>query len=365
MGKTKRTNKSIVKATARGVVNYWRHGSLFRKAWLALLFLVILTVGGMYGIARWYIAKHSHEPLQIGVTFIPDYSRALGVDPKATMQALVSDLGVKRFRLVSYWNDIEAIQGHYDFRELDWQFAVAEKAGAKVSLALGLRQPRWPECHVPAWAENSPKSQWEPQLNDFIRAVVNRYHNNPALDSYQLENEYFLRVFGKCTNFDRSRLVNEYKLVKSLDSKHTLVVSMSNNAIGTPIGQPTPDEFAISVYKRVWDKTLTKRYFEYPIPAWYYAFRAGWVELTRHRNSFIHELQAEAWTPNDLFITDASLAEQNKSLNAQRLKDRFDYGRATGMRTIDLWGAEYWYWRKVKVNDPSLWNVAKTEFARN
>lgn len=139
---------------------------------------------------------------------------------------------------------------------------------------------------------------------------------------------------------------------------------MSNNAIGTPIGQPTPDEWAISVYKRVWDKTLTKRYFEYPIPAWYYAFRAGWTEITRHHNSFIHELQAEAWAPNDLGLKDTSLAEQNKSLDAQRLKDRFAYGEATGMRKVDLWGVEWWYWRKVHFGDDSLWKVAKDEYAK-
>jgi hypothetical protein len=33
------------------------------------------------------------------------------------------------------------------------------------------------------------------------------------------------------------------------------------------------------------------------------------------------------------------------------------------MKNIDLWGAEYWYYRAVKLHDPSLWNVAKQEFA--
>jgi endo-1,4-beta-mannosidase len=198
----------------------------------------------------------------------------------------------------------------------------------------------------------------------YIAAVVERYKNNPALDSYQLENEFFLKVFGICPDFSRDRLVAEYDLVKRLDPHHTLVVSMSNNAIGTPIGEPTPDMWAISVYKRVWDKTLTKRYFEYPIPAWYYAFRAGWVKITRGHNSFIHELQAEAWPAADMAIQDAPLAEQDKSLDAKRLKDRFEYGRATGMRTIDLWGAEWWYWRKAKMNDPSLWNVGKEEYKK-
>ena len=79
----------------------------------------------------------------------------------------------------------------------------------------------------------------------------------------------------------------------------------------------------------------------------------------------IGELQAEAWPPNGQGITNISLAEQNKSLNAQRLHDRFAYGKATGMKTIDMWGAEYWYYRLAKLHDPSLWNVAKQAYAKN
>lgn len=341
---------------------WWRERKLGQKVLTVIAILAIAWTGLMYGIARWYIAKHANEPLQLGVTFIPGYAESFGLDPKETMQAMATDLGVKRFRLVSYWEEGEPQPNQYNFDTLDWEFKMAEQTKSKVSLSLGLRQPRWPECHLPEWARFLPKDIWYQKLNDYIQKVVIRYKDSPALDSYQLENEYFLTAFGECTDFSRDRLVTEYKLVKSLDPKHTLVVSMSNNAIGTPIGQPTPDEYAISVYKRVWDATISHRYFEYPIPAWYYAFRAGWVELTRGRNSFIHELQAESWAPKDLNLQDMSIKEQNKSLNAQRLKDRFEYGKATGMKTIDLWGAEFWYYRKVKLNDPSLWNVAKNEF---
>jgi beta-galactosidase GanA len=278
---------------------------------------------------------------------------------------MINDLGFKRLRLVTYWKIGEPEEGTYDFSEFDWQMKLAEEKGVKVSLSLGLRQPRWPECHLPTWAMGKPVSEWEPQLKAYIRAIVERYKHSPALDSYQLENEYFLKVFGECPDFSRQRLVDEYNLVKSIDPDHTLVVSMSNNAIGTPIYAPTPDEWAISIYKRVWDKTLTKRYFEYPIPAWYYGFRAGWTELTRHRNSFIHELQAEAWVPDNLgTIKDVSVEEQDKSMDAARLHDRFEYGRATGMKTFDMWGVEWWYWRKQMKNDPSLWNAAKEEIAK-
>ena len=78
----------------------------------------------------------------------------------------------------------------------------------------------------------------------------------------------------------------------------------------------------------------------------------------------IHELQAEPWTPNGLEITQTSLNEQFKSMNAKRMKDRIAYGEATGMRTIDLWGAEWWYWLKVKKGDPSVWNVVKDAVAQ-
>jgi hypothetical protein len=187
---------------------------------------------------------------------------------------------------------------------------------------------------------------------------MERYKSSPALESYQLENEYFLKAFGECTDFSRDRLIDEAKFVKQEDPKHTLIISRSNNALGLPIGDPQPDEFGVSVYKRVWDKTVTKRYFEYPFPAWFYAFLAGAGKIVTGKDLIIHELQTESWGPNK-GIKDMSIEEQNKSLNAQRLTDRIKYGKATGMREIDLWGVESWYWRKVKLGDSSLWDAGK------
>jgi Beta-galactosidase len=342
---------------------YWQK-SLWNKIKLSLLVLVLLIIGTMYGIARWYIYTESSIPLQLGVSFIPDYAQSLGVDPQATMQALTS-IGVKQFRLVSYWSDIEPTKGTYDFSQLDWEFKDAEAAHAKIILTVGLRQPRWPECHMPTWAANEPQSVWQPQLESFMSAVVNRYKNSPSLESYQLENEYFLKGFGDCTNFSRSRLVSEYNLVSHTDPKHPIIVGRSNNAIGFPVGSPKPSEYSISIYKRVWDGTLTHRYLEYPFPAWFYAFIAGTQKIFEHRDMVVGELQAEAWPPNGQTIPQTSLAEQNKSMNANRLISRFQYGKATGMRNINLWGAEYWYYRMVKLHDPSLWNVAKQEFSTN
>ena len=346
---------------AKWPLGYWRKG-----AWqmLVVVFWLVIILAGlfMYSISRWYAASVNDKPLIVGTSFIPQYAEYLGVEPQETMDSLI-DIGVRHFRLVSYWNDIESQQGTYDFSRLDWQFKKAEAAQAKVSLSIGLRQPRWPECHTPEWAKDKPQDDWQPQLEKFIAAVVERYKDSPSLATYQLENEYFLKGFGECSNYDRGRLISEYNLVKSLDTKHPVIISRSNNAQGIPVNEPKPDVYAISIYKRVWDAGVTKRYMEYPFPAWYYGFLGGWQKLHDGREMIIHELQAEAWAPNYQTLKDINLEEQNKSLDAKRLENRFDYGKATGMREMYLWGSEYWYYRYKVLDDPSLWNVAKKEFS--
>lgn len=353
----------LLKSLKRWPKKYWQQ-NIWHKIACLLIAIVILTGAGMYGIAQWYINSEAHIPLQMGVSFIPDYASSLGVDPQSTMDGLIS-IGVKQFRLVSYWSDTEPTSNHYDFSQLDWEFQKAEAAHAKIILTVGLRQPRWPECHAPTWIDTTkPVSAWQPQLEAYMTKVIERYKNSPSLEEYQLENEYFLQGFGNCTNSSRSRLISEYNLVKRLDSSHPVIISRSNNSIGLPLGQPQPDEFGISIYKRVWDAGVTHRYLEYPYPAWYYAFLAGTQKLLLHKDMIIAELQAEAWAPNNKSVTDISLSEQNKSLDATRLTNRFEYGKATGMRQIELWGAEYWYYRLKVLHDPSLWNVAKNEFSK-
>lgn len=339
---------------------YWR-GSRWHKIVSSLAIVVALGLSGIYGVAVWY--QHSHKgKATLGVTFIADYATYLGVDAHETYLAILNDLHVKQLRLVSYWSDIEPTQGNYNFSELDWQMQQAQAHGAKVSLAIGLRQPRWPECHPPSWIDTSkPTAQWQPQLNHYITAVVNRYKDNPALASYQLENEFF-NSFGQCPNHDRNRLISELKLVKKTDPVHSVIISRSDNYVGFALRQPLPDEVGISVYRRVWDSQVTHRYFQYPFTSWYYAFLAGTQKILTGKESVLHELQTEPWPPNGKSITQIDLTEQNKSFNAHIFQNTVKYGEQTGLKHIDLWGAEYWYYRMQTLHDPSVWNTAETLF---
>jgi len=362
-----RAKKSAKKASAKinrlqQFLAWWRIRIIWQKIGLISLAILVIFSAQAYALACWYQQKHKNEKLSIGVTFIADYARYLNLDPQQTFLALRDDLGFRRFRLVSYWDNIEKTPGQYDFSELDWQMQKVSEVHGTVSLAIGLRQPRWPECHLPTWTQNQPKDVWYPQLKKFMATTIERYKNVPALKSYQLENEYYLSVFANCPNSTKERLLDEFAYVKSLDVNTPVIISLSNNYLGIPIGQPRPDKFGVSVYKRVWDKTITKRYFEYPFASWYYSWRAALTELWTGKSSMLHELQAEPWPPTG--IKEASIEEQDKSMNATRLAERIDYGVDTGFKDIDLWGGEWWYWRKTQFNDDSLWNTVKVKMTK-
>lgn len=358
----KKSKKSVKNTSSlfRQIVEYlgqhkWAKWSLTIIGIFIGLFLIWL--GSIYAFSIYYSQKHKDEPITFGVTFISDYARYLDLDPKETMLALRDDLRFKRFRLVSYWKNIEPKNGKYDFSELDWQIKQVEKVNGEVTLAIGLRQPRWPECHYPNWVDHKNKDQWYPELKEYLSAVVNRYKDRKVITSYQLENEHFLSVFGECSDFSRQRLQEEFDLVKSIDKDTPVILSLANNYFGVPFRDPRPDQYGVSVYKRVFDYTVTHNYFEYPFPAWYYGGRAGMTELLTGKDSMLHELQAEPWPP--MAVKDAPIEEQDKSMDAKRLEERIKYAEETGFKDIDLWGGEWWYWRLKHFDDPSLWNTIK------
>ena len=345
-------------------MGFWRRGWWQKIALLLpLAFLLLLLV--FLGVGRWYVASTSNQPLRLGATFVADYARSLGVDADETLDALITDIGVRDFRLVSYWNKIEATPGTYDFSELDSQFAKIEAAEGTVTLAIGLRQPRWPECHEPAWAHELPDAEWRSALESFIAATTARYKDSPSLISYQLENEFQLKVFGECRDFSRERVQAEFDLVRSIDPNTPIIISRSNNSPSIIAGDPMPDVVGFSIYRRVWSQVqwLWPGYFTYPAPSWYYSGLAGLQKIFTGRDSVIHELQMEPWPPE--FVANVSQEEQDKSMNAAEFAPRVEFAKQTGMREIYLWGAEWWYYRKVILGDDSLWQEAARVFADN
>lgn len=333
----------------------------WRRATVVFICLVFACVGTMYGIAQWYMRSQQSKPYLVGVSYIGEYATYLGLDPHKTLDELLG-IGIKHFRLVSYWDSIEPEPGQYNYKGLDWQFNEIQKAGGTVTLAIGLRQPRWPECHVPAWVNTTqPENAWYPALKKFIQKTVNRYKNKQGLISYQLENEYFLHSFGKCQNYSRQRLTSEYNMVKRLDPNHPIVLNRSLSIFGIATSQPVPDKYGISIYRHTYN-VIFDQYVRYPFPAWYYSFMAGLQQIVNGKPTIIHEFQDEPWPPGTQAILDTTFAEQNKTFTAKTFSQHQKFAHATGIRTVYFWGAPYWYYRKVTLHDPSVWNAAKQYF---
>lgn len=296
------------------------------------------------------------QPPQYGVSFSVKQCRNFDLPWRAVLDALLQDLGVRRFRLMSYWNEHELEPGNYDFRELDAQLALIAEYGGEVTLCLGARQPRWPENHWPNWAWELPKEKRTEALLNYIEALVNRYKDQPVIISYQLENEALLEQFGKRPEVDRTRLRAEYTFVKRLDPKRPIIMTTSTSW-GIPVRQPVPDMVGFSYYQVLYHDGKYRLSFHRP---WLDRLRATAIRLLHRKPSFIHELQAEPWGPKNIWEMD--LAEQFNSMSLDQLKENIRQAKAANLYPIDLWGAEWWYWLKIKHRAPEHWNAVKELF---
>jgi hypothetical protein len=290
-----------------------------------------------------------------GISFSLKYAREMGVNPRRCLEAALKDLGFRRLRLMSYWDEHEKEQGTYDFTELDWQFDLAKKYKARVSLCIGLRQPRWPESHWAQWALGLPKEEWQQALERYIAAVVKRYKGHPCLENWQLENEALNRSFGANGNFDRMRLRAELAMVKHLDPAHPVIMSTSNTW-GLPLRRPRPDKFGFSMYRYQYKRGM---YTHSRLPAWFYRVRGSVIRILTRRPIFIHELQAEPWGPRA--TAKLSATEQAQSMTPERIRQAMEFATQTGLMPAYLWGVEWWYWLKVTQHKPEAWETVKSQ----
>lgn len=288
-----------------------------------------------------------------GVSFSIKYAEELGINWRRAFTAVITELPLSRARLMSYWDLIEANRGEYNFEYLDWQIAQAKAAGLKVTLAVGMRQPRYPECHIPGWAKQLQYAQRNEALYAFLDQVIRYYKDETCIESWQLENEALNRGIGQCTDYDRGRLRREYSLIKKLDPKRPIIMSTSDS-FGLPLRQPRPDIVGFSIYL---SQYRGNKYYFSKLPARWYALRKLCTRLILRRPVIIHELQAEPWGPRS--TAQLPLVEQYKSMDATKLQQAITYAQSTGIAHIDLWGAEWWYWLKTQHDDNSCWDSVK------
>lgn len=300
-------------------------------------------------------AKSSNmiDPTRFGVSFSIKQCRAFGINPYMALDWLLDDAGFRRFRLMSYWDEHETSPGNYDFSMLDAQIQHIAQYGGHVTVCLGARQPRWPENHWPDWAWKLDPPERTKALLKYVEHTVKHLKKHKNIVSWQLENEALLRSFGTRPDINRSRLRQEYALVRRLDTKRPIIMSTSN-AWGIPVFGPIPDIVGFSHYTVIHARDAYHRTLHRP---WIHRFRRWLIWFWWDRPCFIHELQCEPWGPTAIWKM--SIEEQDKSMNVEQIEQNIQDAKQINAFPVDLWGAEWWYWRLHVHDDPSIWHAVR------
>jgi len=327
--------------------------------WRLIIFFIIflaLILGVFLFIAS--RTDYSDGDPAWGVTFSPTYSEELGYNYREVYLAMLDDLGITHMRLPSYWDRIEKTPGNFDFDELDWMVKEASARDVKIIMAIGQRQPRWPECHFPAWVEKLPKPNREDRVLKFIEKVVQRYQEEGSIVMWQLENEPLLNVFGECPHSDTEFLKREYELVKSLDTRPIMTTESGELSTWVRIAGMA-DILGVSLYRVTYNRYFG--YMYYPLtPSHYYnkmRLVAPLVEKT-----ICTELQTEPWATAS--ITEMSHQEMAEGMTLDMIKTNMDFAKRSGFPEVYLWGVEWWYYMKDVHNDSSYWDEMKKNWKK-
>ena len=318
--------------------------------------LVIIAALSVYLLSK----RPPVSAITYGVTFSAPYARELGLHWKEVYRAMLDDMGVRHLRLAAYWPVIEPSKDKFNFEELDFQIAEAEKRGADVVLAVGRRLPRWPECHVPGWAAALPWDEQKKEIRELITATVVRYKDRESITLWQVENEPYLLVYGdeQCGALDEEFLIEEIALVKELDPSRQILVTDSGNLGLWYQAYRAGDAFGTSLYMYFWNQRVGP--FKSKLPPAFYRIKYNLVRfIYGDKPAYIIELSAEPWLVEP--IVETPLETQFERMDVEKFKEIISRASQTGFDRQYLWGVEWWYWLKEN-GTPSFWEYAEELF---
>jgi hypothetical protein len=332
-----------------------REAVRLRKRLLALFGIVaVLGIGLLF--FKWVtdsLGLGEREVL-LGATFSKHYAEELGLDWREAYLATIDDLDVRALRIPVYWDDIEAEKGEFDFSDVDWQLDQAAKRGVKVILAVGMKLPRWPECHIPEWASGLNPDELHLRILNMLTEVTDKYSKVSTFAAWQVENEPFF-AFGECPPPDRMFLQREVALVRTKDSR-PIIITESGELSTWVNAASLADILGISTYRSVWSRYIG--HFFWPVTPGWYARRISAASKFVD-GVFVSELQAEPWGPGPL--ADMNIDDQLKHMNPEKLRDNVVFVRRMGIPEAYLWGVEWWYWLKEQ-GYPEMWEAGRELF---
>ncbi len=329
----------------------------FSPHWFRLGLIVVLVAAVVLfaWVATKLLQPVEFVPTQYGVTFSITYAKQLGLDPAESYRALVEDVGVRRVRLPVYWSEIEHDPGVFDWTLLDQLVNYSDVRGVDLTLVVGVKVPRWPECYVPDWAEMMDDGARHEAALSMVRAVIERYKNVKTISRWQVENEPFF-PFGECPNLSVAQFRQRVDLVRTLDPSRPIQVTVSGELGPWGTESDAADILGISMYRLTWNDLFG--YFMYPLTPEYYYARAQLAGSSVDR-VIVSELQAEPWFPES--IASRSLDHWYRAFDVETFRQNIRFVEESHLSEVYLWGAEWWYFLKEHGRE-ELWNEAKNLF---
>ena len=137
---------------------------------------------------------------QLGISFRPLQAEALGLEPRAALQALLR-YPFEVIRIAAYWDRLEPAPGRLETGELDRVLDAAEQAGKQVVLGVGaVKNFGYPEFFVPDHhlGRQLPEGTLVTPggqrgllraAEEFLTRVTARYADRDAIIAWQVEHE--------------------------------------------------------------------------------------------------------------------------------------------------------------------------------
>lgn len=312
------------------------------------------------------------RPRKLGTTFSQLQCQYLDLNYQETFHE-ISTLGFDYIRLCVYWNEVEPIQGRFNFTTLDWLIEECRKHSLEVVLAVGMKAPRWPEFHFPEWIKKSQETNYTDRPMDsdkilaelalkFVERVAEHLQDIP-IAYWQVENEALSKPGVAGGRYLSKKFVQqEVDLVKTIRPEAKILLTNSVSMLPIPDDDqqaledsiPLADAIGFNVYTKV---PLSKTTYLEVFP-FYWEKLAEWKnELIKYgKEPWIAEAQAEPWEWNQLV---AIKQPEYPSASPDRMTTLVSRLSQMDYQTVLLWGCEYWVWNKKQGNPEWLETVRK------
>jgi len=319
---------------------------------IIILLLLILALA----LLIFYLRFEPGKDIQWGINFSILHAAYLHENWQEMFIDILDELKPKRVRTMAYWSIIEPKRGRFDFSSIDFLLKETERRDIDVILVLGPKQPRWPECHEPAWYEELPEQEKKRAVLTMLEKSVNHFKEFDNIVSWQIENEPFFPFAAECPVISWGQVRAEVALVKKLDDRSVIITDSGEWGTWLPAGWAGADILGSTMYRTVYhDKK--EQYVTFRIPPALYQLRAGALQSLTGTDQVIGiELQAEPWFVTDVFST--PLESQLELMNPEIFSANVEYAKQVGFVENYFWGVEWWYWLREQ-GVPEMWITAK------